>query len=225
MERIKGNNPTITRLFKKNWKKGKINIGGRKVEIYEGMITEVTGMPMEGRKFYRDRKLIEAAIKRFSKEDSKIVKLVKSSKTYYSSKVIKKASYVQHSITELSDSKDEFEKSDDSEDEGSYMEWEDDFNRDTSAKVTRKGKDKDMDSGASKNTARKGFKRKRRKLEEEDSWLEEDDEDDDGMETESKSATPLPKKKTRQSPVITNIRLEKEDGTSKTHSTLVDPNK
>lgn len=63
MERFVGKNPIVTRIFKKNWKDGKITIGGRKVEIDEGVIAEVTGMPMGGKKFYIDRKLTQASIK------------------------------------------------------------------------------------------------------------------------------------------------------------------
>lgn len=90
MERIVGKNCTVTRIFKKNWKYGKITIGGRKVEIKEGMITKVTGMLMGGRNFYRDSKLTKVAIKRLPKEESEKTNLVKSRKTYYSLKVIKK---------------------------------------------------------------------------------------------------------------------------------------
>lgn len=78
---IVGKNPTITRIFKKNWKDGKITIGGRKVEIDEGMIVEVTGVPMGDRKFYKDRKLTKATIKLFLKAESDKTKLVKSGKT------------------------------------------------------------------------------------------------------------------------------------------------
>lgn len=45
------------------------------------------------------------------------------------------------------------------------------------------------------------------------------------METENENATPPPKKKTKCSHVINDIYLEKENGTSKTCSTPVDPNK
>lgn len=48
MESVVGKNATVTKIFKKNWKDGKIPIGRRKVEIDEGMIAEVTGMSMEG---------------------------------------------------------------------------------------------------------------------------------------------------------------------------------
>lgn len=50
-----------------------------------------------------------------------------------------KASFIQHSITKFLDSEEESKNSNGSEDEGSNTELEDDFDRDTSAKRTRKG--------------------------------------------------------------------------------------
>ncbi|XP_059070629.1 cytochrome P450 86B1-like [Cryptomeria japonica] len=44
------------------------------------------------------------------------------------------------------------------------------------------------------------------------------------METESENATPPPKKKTKRSPAITDISLEKEVGTSQAPSPPLDPN-
>ncbi|XP_057828043.2 uncharacterized protein LOC131039346 [Cryptomeria japonica] len=136
-----------------------------------------------------------------------------------------KATSILHSITELSDSEEEYDNSDVSEDEGFDMELEDDFNMDTSVKGTRKGKDKDMTSGSSRKTSNKRVKGIRNKMQEEDNWFEEDDEDDDDMDTESENATPPPKKKTKCSPVITEISPKEEDGTSKTPSTPLDPNR
>lgn len=68
-----------------------------------------------------------------------------------------------------------------------------------------------MASGSGKKTVGKGIKRNKSKVQEEDNWFEEDNEDDEGMETESEYAIPLPKKKTKQSPIITN-RSPKEGG-------------
>lgn len=136
-----------------------------------------------------------------------------------------KATYVQHSITKLSESEEESDNSDESEDEGFDMELEEDLNRDTSAKGTKKGKAKYIASGLSRKTSDKGVKGSRNKVQEEDSWFEEDDEDDDDMETKSENATPPPKKKTKRSLVITKISPKKEDGTSKTPSTPLDPHR
>lgn len=55
--------------------------------------------------------------------------------------------------------------------------------------------------------------------------FEEDDEDDDGMETKSEISIPLPEKKTKRSPAITNISLEKEVGTSNSPSCPLDPSR
>lgn len=80
-----------------------------------------------------------------------------------------KASFVQHSIIELSNSDDESENLDDIEDEGSDTEWDDDGDMITSANGSSKEKDKYLASRSRNKKARKGVKGKRSKVKEEDS--------------------------------------------------------
>lgn len=89
MERMQEKRPEITRIFKKGWNKGTLTIGNRKVKVIETMIAEATGVPMDDIKFYRDRKISDAAMKKFLKDEEEKDRLVKGSHTYYSPKVIK----------------------------------------------------------------------------------------------------------------------------------------
>lgn len=89
MERMQEKQPEITRIFIKGWNKGTLTIGIRKVKVNETMIVEAIGLPMDDIKFYRDRKLSDAAVKKFPKDEEEKARLVKGSHTYYLPKVIK----------------------------------------------------------------------------------------------------------------------------------------
>lgn len=89
MERIQEKQPKFTRIFKKGWNKGTLTIGSRKVEVNGTMIIEDMGLSMDDIKLYRDRKLYDAAVKKFPKDEEEKARLVKGSHIYYSPKVIK----------------------------------------------------------------------------------------------------------------------------------------
>lgn len=89
MERMQEKRSKITRIFKKGWNKDTLTISSRKVKVNETMITEAMGLPMDGIKFYRDRKLSNVAVKKFPKDEEENARLAKGSHTYYSPKVIK----------------------------------------------------------------------------------------------------------------------------------------
>lgn len=61
-----------------------LNLDGRKVVINEELISMMTSILMEGRKFYKDHKVSDAAIDDFPKEPVEREALVKEEgKTYF----------------------------------------------------------------------------------------------------------------------------------------------
>lgn len=67
IDKIHGWDSNITKCFAKGWEDGEIILFGRKVAINEQLIAEVTGLPMDGIKFYRDRKLSDQVVLKFPK--------------------------------------------------------------------------------------------------------------------------------------------------------------
>lgn len=51
------------------WKENVVSIEGRNLNLMVEIIAEITGIPNEGLKFYRDCKASEMAIKKFPKSD------------------------------------------------------------------------------------------------------------------------------------------------------------
>lgn len=58
IERLHGVHENVTNKFTIGLKDGKIQTGGKRVEIDEKLIDEFIGLSMEGAKFYRDKKML-----------------------------------------------------------------------------------------------------------------------------------------------------------------------
>ena len=52
MERLKGNNPTITQQFIKTLRDNSIMVGNQRMEVTEEVIVEAIGLDMDDIKFY-----------------------------------------------------------------------------------------------------------------------------------------------------------------------------
>ena len=52
MEKLKGNNPTITWNFIKTWRDGTVLVENQRMEVIEEIISKATGLEMEGINFY-----------------------------------------------------------------------------------------------------------------------------------------------------------------------------
>ena len=72
-----------------SWNKGKVKVNGVYFQITEEVVAEVTGILMEGHKFFRDKKMSSNAIKDFVKNAKELNKLVKK-ETFFITKTIKK---------------------------------------------------------------------------------------------------------------------------------------
>lgn len=86
---LHGFDANVTSKFAKGLKGGRIQMFGRDFEIDEKLVVEVTSLSMEGAKFYRDRWLSDAAVKKFPKDDKERKKLAKVSKSNYDTGNIK----------------------------------------------------------------------------------------------------------------------------------------
>ena len=71
------------------WKNERVKIDGVTHHINEDLIAQVTEIPLEGIKFYRDKKMSANAVNEFVKDDTERNKLVKA-ETYYKMESIKK---------------------------------------------------------------------------------------------------------------------------------------
>ncbi|XP_057832882.2 intracellular protein transport protein USO1-like [Cryptomeria japonica] len=186
------------------------NAQSRQVKVNETMIAEATGLPMDGIKFYRDRKLFNAAVKKFRKDEEEKAKLVKGSHTYYSPRdaisnpktnpaihegliVILynhiKNTTIHLNIVEVSELQEELKELDDDDDGEGYdteADVEDDPQITRSSKRRRKTR---------KENQRKGSAKMKQKGEDDDSWYEEEDETGDVMDTESEEVQILSSQK------------------------------
>ncbi|XP_057848795.2 uncharacterized protein LOC131059774 [Cryptomeria japonica] len=138
------------------------------------MITKATGLRMDGIRFYKDQKLLDAVVKKFPKDEVEKVKLVKGSHTYYSPK----KTTVQHAISEVSKSEEDLGDEDDEDDEG--YDTKVDVEVDPHITVLRKRKRK---TGQEEHG--KGFIIQKQKREDDDSWYKEEEESEDDMEIDS----------------------------------------
>ena len=62
----------------KSWKEGEVKIDGIDFQVNEGAIVEVMGIPIEGIKFYRDKKISLSTVKEFAKNAKEKKDLVKN---------------------------------------------------------------------------------------------------------------------------------------------------
>ena len=83
MERLRGNNLTITHQFIKSWKDGSVMVGNQHMDVTEDVITEATRLDMDGINFYQERKLLDRAIDDFVQIEKQKNCLVKIGNSYY----------------------------------------------------------------------------------------------------------------------------------------------
>lgn len=77
MKKIHGGNPQFTQLFLMKWNEGTLNIGSQNFTIIEEIISNMSGILIVRRKFYRDQRFSNAAIEEFPKDPSESEALVK----------------------------------------------------------------------------------------------------------------------------------------------------
>lgn len=86
--------------FVKTWKDGRIKVNGVSFQVTEEVVAVVTEIPMEGIKFFRDKKLSRTVVNDFVKSLEEKKELVKC-ETYYELESIKKLwQYVLKAIIE-----------------------------------------------------------------------------------------------------------------------------
>lgn len=89
LEKLHGSNQEATKHFEKKWKNGELTLFGRKVEINENLIAEVSGMSTDGHIFFRDRVFSDEVVIKFPKKEKERMKLVKISNSYFKVDTIK----------------------------------------------------------------------------------------------------------------------------------------
>ena len=100
LEKLHGFDPEITNNMVKSWNNGKVKVNGVYFQITEEVVAEVTGIPVEGHKFFRDKKLSSNAIKDFVKNTEELNKLGKK-ETFFVTETIKKLwRYVLYAVIE-----------------------------------------------------------------------------------------------------------------------------
>lgn len=99
-EKLHGSDPEITNSMVNSWNNGKVKVNGVYFQITEDVVAEVTGIPMEGHKFFRDKKMSSNAIKDFVKNTEELNKLGKK-ETFFVTDTIKKLwRYVLYAVIE-----------------------------------------------------------------------------------------------------------------------------
>ena len=83
MERLKGNNPTITHQFVKSWKDDSVLVENQWMDVTEEIIAEDTGLDLDGINFYRERKLFDKEIDDFVEIEEEIYRLGKIGNSYF----------------------------------------------------------------------------------------------------------------------------------------------
>lgn len=81
--------PEVTNSMVNSWNNGKVKVNGVSFQITEEVVAEVMGIPMEGHKFYRDKKFSSNTIKDFVKNTEELNKLVKK-EIFFMTETIKK---------------------------------------------------------------------------------------------------------------------------------------
>jgi hypothetical protein len=98
--KLHGFDPEVTNSMVNSWKDGKVKVNGVLFQIIEEVVVEVTGIPMEGFKFYRDKELSSNAVKDFVKKSVEMNKLRKIKTLYVTDSIKKLWRYVLHTIIE-----------------------------------------------------------------------------------------------------------------------------
>ncbi len=88
-EKLHGFDREVTNNMVNSWNNGKVKVNGVSFQITKEVVAEVTGIPMEGSKFYRDKKLSSNAVKEFVKNSVEMNKLEKK-ESFYVTETIKK---------------------------------------------------------------------------------------------------------------------------------------
>lgn len=89
IDKLHGWDPKATKIFARGWNDGKINLFGRTMVVDENLIAEITSLPTQGLKFYKDRKYSDSAVKKFPKLDKERKLLVKKNKSCYDADTVK----------------------------------------------------------------------------------------------------------------------------------------
>lgn len=69
IEKLHGHKQHVTERFYKEWEGNKVNLFGRQFTINAEVITEITGLPNEGMKFFKQKKVAEEVVRKFPKND------------------------------------------------------------------------------------------------------------------------------------------------------------
>ncbi|KAH9292477.1 hypothetical protein KI387_042334, partial [Taxus chinensis] len=72
VERVQGHDQSISVHFAKEWKERTVDYGGQKIPVNEELIAEVTGLSLEGYRFFNKRVIKEAEERRFVEDDEKL---------------------------------------------------------------------------------------------------------------------------------------------------------
>eukprot|EP01018_Ginkgo_biloba_P037260 Gb_40876 [translate_table: standard] len=68
-KKLSGHNEAITNQFMETWKNGKVTINGMHIDVSEGLIVEVTGLPNDGELVSRDKMDQVSQLTKFIKEN------------------------------------------------------------------------------------------------------------------------------------------------------------
>ena len=82
IEKLHGYDPKVTNKMVKYWKDRKVKVNGTYFQITEEVIAGVSEIPMEGIKFFRDKKMSLSAVDTFVKTPKERKHLIKSD-TFY----------------------------------------------------------------------------------------------------------------------------------------------
>lgn len=99
-EKLHGFDPKVTNSMVNSWNNGKVKVNGVSFQITEEVVAEVTGIPMEGFKFYRDKKLSSNAIKDLMKNSAEMNMLVKKESFFVMEMIKKLWRFVHYAIIE-----------------------------------------------------------------------------------------------------------------------------
>ena len=100
LEKLHGFDPAVTNNMVNSWNNGKVKVNGTYFQITEEVVAEVTGLPMEGHKFFRDKKMSANAVKDFVKNTEELNNLGKK-ETFFVTDTIKKLwRYVLYAVIE-----------------------------------------------------------------------------------------------------------------------------
>lgn len=99
-EKLHGFDPEVTNSMVNSWNNGRVKVNKVSFQITEEVVAEVTGIPMEGFKFHRDKKLSSNVVKDFMKNSAKMNKLVKKEYFFVMEMIKKLWRFVLYAIIE-----------------------------------------------------------------------------------------------------------------------------